>query len=718
MLETIPPTMCNMHGGAGDHSEVERLASEIERHSELYYNYAEPEITDAQFDILIQRLREIDPSNPQLEKVGADPAPGSVKVEHTYPMLSLDKANTPEEIAHFVNTTSAATKRFVVQPKLDGSAISLEYRRGMLVRAVTRGSGTRGEDVTRNVRRIPNIPSRIKWRGDCYVRGEVVMLLDTYRENYAEVAPNPRNLAAGALRQKTPESGKARAEDLRFFAYDAKFPEGESADESTNPSSHAHDSQTLEWLFSMDIQPAGRFVVQADDSDGVIELLISKTEEATRSRDEMPWEIDGLVIKVDELKKRPLLGETAHHPRWALAWKFPPEEAITVVMSVDWQTGRTGNVTPVARVAPVMVSGVTVENTTLHNPGEVERLGLKIGDRVMIVRRGDVIPKITEVIGQATKADLDGRRHSDGSSFHEPLPDRIDVQPPSKCPRCATKLHSEGAFLKCGNSGCPSRVVRSILYWCKSLEIDGVGEKLANQLVESGLVPELADLYRLSHADVMSLERMGEKSAHHVIDQIQSKRKMPLNQFIASLGLPRIGPEIASMISGEIVSMEQFRDFVNIWSLGGEEATSALPRLIAIDGIGEIVAQLFLDGSSSNWSQIEDLSSLLEITPVKLKEQSSGLLSGLTLCITGSMTRPRKEIELLIRSAGGKVVSSVSSRLDYLIAGDSAGSKLEKATRQQVTVLNEEQFMEMIDKSLENKIPEENANTQRSLFEY
>jgi DNA ligase (NAD+) len=369
-------------------------------------------------------------------------------------------------------------------------------------------------------------------------------------------------------------------------------------------------------------------------------------------------------------------------------------------MSVDWQTGRTGNVTPVARVAPVMVSGVTVENTTLHNPGEVERLGLKIGDRVMIVRRGDVIPKITEVIGQATKADLDGRRHSDGSSFHEP------------------KLHSDGAFLKCGNSGCPSRVVRSILYWCKSLEIDGIGEKLANQFVESGLVSELADLYRLSHADVMSLERMGEKSAQHVIDQIQSKIKMPLDQFIASLGLPRIGPEIASMISGEIVSMDQFRDFVNIWSLGGEEAASALPRLIAIDGIGEIVAQLFLDGSRSNWSQIEDLSSLLEITPVQSKDQSSGPLSGLTLCITGSMTRPRKEIELLIRRAGGKVVSSVSTRLDYLVAGDAAGSKLEKATRQQVIILNEEQLMEMIDKNPENKIPEESPNTQRSLFEY
>ncbi|MBJ08917.1 MAG: hypothetical protein CMB63_02740 [Euryarchaeota archaeon] len=714
MLETIRLTMCNMHGGAGDHSEAERLASEIERHSELYYNYAEPEITDAEFDLLIQRLREIDPSNPQLEKVGADPAPGSVKVEHTYPMLSLDKANTPEEIAHFVNITSAATNRFVVQPKLDGSAVSLEYRRGMLVRAVTRGSGTRGEDVTRNVRRIPNIPSRIKWRGDCYVRGEVVMLLDTYRENYAQIAPNPRNLAAGALRQKNPDSGKARPEDLRFFAYDAKFPEEESA----TPSSYVHDSQTLEWLFSMDIQPAGRSVVEAKDSDEVIELLISKTEEAIRTRDEMPWEIDGLVIKVDELSKRPLLGETAHHPRWALAWKFPPEEATTVVMSVDWQTGRTGNVTPVARVAPVMVSGVTVENTTLHNPGEVERLGLKIGDRVMIVRRGDVIPKITQVIGHATKADLDGRRHSDGTPFHEPLPQRIDIQAPSKCPRCATKLHSEGAFLKCGNPGCPSRIVRSILYWCRSLEIDGVGEKLANQLVEYGLVQQLADLYRLSHQDVMSLERMGEKSARHVIDQIQSKRKMPLDQLIASLGLPRIGPEIASMISVEITTMDQYRDFVNIWSSGGERAASILPRLVGIDGIGDIVAHLFLDGSSSNWSQIEDLSSLLEITPVQTKDQSSGLLVGLTFCITGSMSRPRKEVELLIRSAGGKVVSSVSNRLDYLISGEAAGSKLEKATRLQVTVLNEDQFMEMIAKNHENKNSEESTDIQRSLFEY
>ena len=220
----------------------------------------------------------------------------------------------------------------------------------------------------------------------------------------------------------------------------------------------------LEWITDLDIEPAGRSVIQSQQEDAVIEKLVQSTEQATSDRQNVPWEIDGLVIKVDELDKRPLLGQTAHHPRWALAWKFPPEESTTVVMSVDWQTGRTGNVTPVARVAPVTVSGVTVENTTLHNPGEVQRLGIKIGDLVKIVRRGDVIPKIIEVVGRASENDLVGREHSDGQPFEEPLPPSSAVLIPSQCPRCDGTLSIDGAFLKCGNTNCPARVVRSLLY--------------------------------------------------------------------------------------------------------------------------------------------------------------------------------------------------------------------------------------------------------------
>ena len=377
--QRILETLSGLTSGVSDVSdrlpEAERLASEISRHSELYYNFAEPEISDSEFDALVEKLRKLDPNHPQLKAVGADPPPGSVKVEHEFPMLSLDKATTPDQISHFVNSTTASTRRFLVQPKLDGSAVSLEYRRGAAGQGGDQGSGTRGEDVTRNVRRIPNIPSRLEWRGDCFVRGEVVMLLETYSRKYADVAPNPRNLAAGALRQKHRESGKANAEDLRFYAYDVKFPNANNRNEgSQDPPNRRYDSQILEWITDLDIEPAGRSVVQSQQGDTVIEKLVQSTEQATNDRQNLPWEIDGLVIKVDELEKKALLGQTAHHPRWAPCMEIS-EESTTIVMSVDWQTGRTGNVTPVARVAPVTVSGVTVENTTLHNVGESAKVG-------------------------------------------------------------------------------------------------------------------------------------------------------------------------------------------------------------------------------------------------------------------------------------------------------------------------------------------------------
>ncbi len=699
-------------------SDADEIANEIKRHSELYYNFATPEITDLEFDRLVDKLRELNPKHPQLSAVGADPPPGSVKVVHEHPMLSLDKATTNNEISHFVNVTTASTKRFMVQPKLDGSALSLEYRRGMLVRAVTRGSGTRGEDVTRNIRRIPNIPNRLNWRGDCFVRGEVVMLLDTYRENYSEVAPNPRNLAAGALRQKHRESGKARAEDLRFYAYDVKFrPEENRSSGSEQQPNYNFDSEILGWISEMGIEPAGRSVVQDSEIASVIDKIIKNTIEATASRENVPWEIDGLVIKVDELAKRRLLGQTAHHPRWALAWKFPPHEAITVLMAVDWQTGRTGNVTPVAKVAPVVVSGVTVEKTTLHNSGEVERLKLRIGDKVKIVRRGDVIPKITEVLGRAVKSDLTERFHSDGTKFTQQLPSRREIQPPSKCLRCDSSLTIEGAFLKCVNPSCPARLVRSVLYWCRFHEIDGVGDKLAEHLVESGLVSNLGDIYGLSAQDLMSLDRMGEKSARGIIQQIEEKTTMPFEKFLAGLGLPRIGPEIANLVSEQIQTTDQFRSVVFSWAEKDAQSEDHLEKLIQINGLGDVVARLFLDGAAKSWDSIEYLIQALNIIPARKSDKAIGVLDGKTFCITGTLTRPRKEIELMIKSAGGKTTSTVSKRLNYLVAGESAGSKLTRASKINVTVIGEDELLDMLSATKFNDDTID-SDVQRSLFEY
>ncbi len=668
-------------------ARIEALAEQIAHHSHLYYNEATPEISDAEFDALWDELKSLDPEHPQLRRVGAPVPPGSVKVDHRFPMRSLDKATGDDEVAHFVAETTAHGRRFVAQPKLDGSALSLEYRRGRLVRAATRGSGERGEDVTSNALRIPNIPDRLPWEGDCHVRGEVVMHLDVFRKKYADIAPNPRNLAAGSLRQKNIEAGKGDASDLAFHAYGVLFvPNDEKHPDSPDALQFENDSQSIAWLRENGITPAEEVVVEGTDDDDTTQALLVETKRWTQGRDSAPWEIDGVVFKLDNLAKRELLGETAHHPRWALAWKFPPEEATTVLLDIDWQTGRTGAVTPVARVAPVVVSGVTVENTTLHNVGEVERLGVSIGDKVRVVRRGDVIPKIIETLGPAKSSDLQGRFHADGESFTGELPTRASPHIPEACPECSTELKLDGAFLRCSNLSCPARLARSILYWCRALEMDGIGEKLVDQLCEAGLVNTIPDLYRLTSEQIQGLERMAEKSANNVVTQLDATRELALDTFLSALGLPGIGPELATAFAGEICTMEA------LINLNEDD----LERLVAIEGVGQTVAYSLMEGIADRSEMLEDFNQTLTITDVAKTEAPSGPLVGLSFCITGTLTRPRKEIALQIKAAGGKVVSAVSGKLDYLVAGENAGSKLEKATRLGVTILNETEWEAML----------------------
>ena len=663
------------------------LAEQIAHHSHLYYNEATPEISDAEFDALWDELKSLDSEHPQLRRVGAPIPPGSVKVDHRFPMRSLGKATDDQEVAHFVAETTAHGRRFVAQPKLDGSALSLEYRRGRLVRAATRGSGERGEDVTSNALRIPNIPDRLSWEGDCHVRGEVVMHLEVFREKYADIAPNPRNLAAGSLRQKNIDAGKGDASDLAFHAYDVLFvPNGENHPDSPDALQFVNDSEAIAWLREVGITPAEEVVVEGTGDDDTTLALLAETKRWTEGREDAPWEIDGVVFKVDNLAKRELLGQTAHHPRWALAWKFPPEEALTVLLGIDWQTGRTGAVTPVARVAPVVVSGVTVENTTLHNVGEVERLGVSIGDKVRVVRRGDVIPKIIETLGPAKVSDLEGRFHADGASFTGELPPSAPPQIPTDCPECNRELDLDGAFLRCSNLSCPARLARSILYWCRALEMDGIGEKLVDQLCEADLVKTIPDLYRLNMEQIEGLERMAEKSATNVMNQLEATREMRLDTFLSALGLPGIGPELATAFAGEICTMDA------LIGLSDDD----LERLVAIEGVGETVANSLMDGIANRSEMMEDFNQLLNITEVAKAEAPSGPLVGFSFCITGSLTRPRKEIALQIKAAGGKVVSAVSGKLDYLVAGENAGSKLDKATRLGVTVLNEAEWEEML----------------------
>ena len=685
-------------------ARIEELASQIGHHSHLYYNLAAPEITDSEFDELWDELKRVSPQHPQLSRVGADVAPGSVKVVHMFPMRSLDKATTGDEISHFVKETTAQGRRFIAQPKLDGSALSLEYRRGKLVRAATRGSGERGEDVTANARRIPNIPFELPWPGDCHVRGEVVMPLATFRDVYAEVAPNPRNLAAGALRQKHIEKGKGKAEHLEFYAYDVRFVSADSRHpDSPDPEFMKSDSQAVKWLQEQGITIAGDTVIESESAEDVCKGMVALTVDYTEKRDNFDWEIDGIVFKLDNFEKRKLLGMTAHHPRWALAWKFPPEQATTVLMRVEWQTGRTGAVTPVAHVSPVVVSGVTVEKTTLHNAGEVERLGINIGDKVRVVRRGDVIPKVIESLGRASKSDLVGRKHANGETFSGELPPKKEISIPNKCPKCDNELVVDGAFLKCLDLSCGARHVHSLIYWCRALEMDGIGVKLAEQLSESGLVDSIADMYDLGMDDLLTLERMAEKSASNVLAEIEATKCLTLTQFLAALGLPKIGPELAESFAENVGSFASLMELVEHRNDApaidddGHQAkyNNAIASLIEIDGVGSTVAERLLNGLAQRKDVISRLSEALTISDVE-KQVVTGSLLDLTFCLTGALSRPRKEVELQIKSAGGKTTTSVSGKLDYLVAGENAGSKLDKANRLSVKVLSEQELNDMI----------------------
>ena len=709
-----------------ERSRIEELSSAIRYHRELYYNQSAPEISDADFDKLWDELKTLDPENSVLHEVGPEPLPGTVKVEHIFPMRSLDKGTTDDDITHFVTQSTFGGQQYLAQPKLDGSALSLEYVAGNLHRAATRGSGERGEDVTLNAKLIANIPLRLNIPADCHVRGEVVMPLAVFEEKYRTVSPNPRNLCSGALRQKHGD-GKADAADLVFCAYDVKFV-------NQRPTA-VNDSELLLWLQKAGIEPAPWTIFKSDKPQ--LEM-IEHTKEWSEKRNDFEYEIDGIVFKLDNLQQRENLGMTAHHPRWALAWKFPPEEATSILLSVDWQTGRTGNVTPVARIAPQSVGGVTVENTTLHNPGEITRLGIKIGDKILIVRRGDVIPKIEQSLGRAKQEDLLQRNHADGTSFSHELPTEQEIEIPTICPSCDYDLVTEGAFLKCYNMLCDARTSRSILYWCRALEMDGIGEKLVGQLLDAGIISSISGLYELTETQLTSLERMGKKSAQNVLSELTRTKQMTLGKFIHALGIPGIGPELASLFAGHVKTLDGMIDWLDQAhaSLGEElygpetndigkpyKMNQALRILCEHDGIGEKVAIQVRDGLEQRRNLIQELSNhlILDEEPVIT---STGKFDGMTFCITGTLSQPRKAIQLMIKGAGGKVVGSISAKLDVLIAGENAGSKLAKAQSLGVTIWDDDALSQALNGQSQSNETEntpgsrETKPSQKSLLDF
>ncbi|MCH1443166.1 MAG: NAD-dependent DNA ligase LigA [Candidatus Poseidoniaceae archaeon] len=699
----------------GQNQRIDWLAEQIAYHSDLYYNQAVTELSDSEFDALWDELKQLDSTHPQLQRVGAEIDPGTVKVDHMFPMRSLNKGTTDEDIGHFVRESSLEATRFISQPKLDGSALSLEYRKGRLVRAATRGSGNRGEDVTKNARRVENVPHTLGVEVDVHIRGEVVMRKSIFEERYAEVSPNPRNLAAGALRQKKAE-GKANASDLVFLAYDAKFPEESLRHpDSTSPPVVENDSEILSWLSeTVGVTPAPWIITESEEADELTIGLCNETEKWTNERTGYEFEIDGLVFKVDDLSKRELLGMTAHHPRWALAWKFPPEEATSVLLHVDWQTGRTGTITPVARIAPQRVGGVTVENTTLHNLGEVERLDISIGDKIRIVRRGDVIPKIEASLGPASQTDLEGRVHADGEPFTGLLPGRKPINAPDACPACNGAVEIEGAFIRCVDVHCDARMGRSILYYCRALEMDGIGEKLVDQLLSEGLIDGIADLYELDETKLLSLERMGQKSATNVLKEIDKTRSMTFSKFLQALGLPGIGPELAFAIAVHFQQPSRLME----WVSESYQEPERIQELTSLEGVGDIVTLQLRDGIKIRSQAVESL--LLHLTiQAEQPKIDQGPFVGMTFCVTGTLSEPRKTIQSRIKAAGGKIVGSVSGNLSVLVAGENAGSKLAKAESLGVTVWNEKLLTQQIlDEPIQEKPTEKAHSEQPTLFDY
>jgi DNA ligase (NAD+) len=663
--------------------QIEELREELERHEHLYYVLDQPEITDAEYDALIRRLRELEEQHPEFkspdsptQRVGGAPREGFVKVAHSSPMLSLDNALNEAELREFDQRVRALLKSepffYVGEVKLDGLSMAAQYDHGKLARALTRGDGRVGEEVTENARTIRSVPLRVKQTPATppafEVRGEVVMQKNSFQRMNDEREKldlprfaNPRNAAAGALRALDPTVTAAR--QLDFFAY-FLLQDGRPL----------LDSQ---WASLESLQAMGFKVNKNRRLCRDLDELLIFIRELEAKRDELPYEIDGVVAKIDSVTQQEKLGWTAKAPRWAIAFKFAARQAETVLENIEIQVGRTGALTPVAHLAPVLISGVTVSRATLHNEDEIARLGLAIGDRVLVERSGDVIPKIVKVVNHGAH--------------------RKAFRMPSSCPVCGSHVvREEGEVAsRCVNTNCPARIRESLLHFASRhvMDIDGLGDALVDQLLTTGLVKSIADLYQLKAEQVENLDRMGKKSAAKVIENIERSRKQPLARVLNGLGIPFVGER-----TGQILA-DYFGDLDVI-------AKSSIDELQQADEVGPKVAGAIRDffDETQNQKLVERLRDAgLQFTQAK-KRKKVGALNGLTFVLTGTLpTLTRDEAKERIEANGGKVAGSVSRKTNYVVAGEEAGSKLDKAKELGVPVLDETGLFAILDSGADAK---------------
>jgi len=653
------------------------LISEIARHDALYYDECNPEITDFAYDELVKKAKEIEqihpewkPSDSPLEKIGESPSPGFKTVKHRYPMLSLANTYSEEELDDFTKRMQKLLERehvdFFAELKMDGVAISVRYEKGKFVQALTRGNGKEGDDVTINISQLANLPLQLKEPKTVELRGEVYLPIEIFQElnkekeeNGQEVWANPRNAAAGSI--KLLDKSEVKRRKLHIVFYDIV----EIEDEEIKRQSSISSILTRIGLPTFDQQDTAR----CKNPKEVLEFA----EKIEKKRPFYPFQIDGIVIKLDTLEERGFLGTTGKTPRWAVAYKFAPEQAITTINDITVQVGRTGILTPVAELEPTLLAGSTISRATLHNQDEIDRKDIRIHDTVWIEKGGDVIPKVAGV--DFTKRDS----HSKAWKM------------PSFCPSCQSpvvRLESEVAF-RCLNSYlCPAQSLRRITFFVAkgAMDIDHLGEKIVEKLLGAKIISSISDIYKITSSDLEKLEGFKEKSIHNLLDSIERSKNVPLARFIFALGIKYVGA------GGSEILANHFKNIENIKKATKEE-------LLELEGIGPKMAESIVEffSKSRHVQEIEELLSL-GVEPKAPEEIKSGHpFFQKIFVLTGTLEKyPRAEAAALIKQRGGKVASSVSKETDYLLAGSEAGSKLKKAESLGIKVLSEEEFDSML----------------------
>ena len=667
-------------------AELEKLAREIARHNRLYHSEDAPEISDSEYDALVRRNAELEAAFPHLVRedspsrlVGAAPAAHLAKVRHALPMLSLENAFREEDVREFLgrvrrflNLPADEEVALTAEPKIDGLSCSLRYEKGRLVLAATRGDGTTGEDVTPNARTIRDIPGELKGgapevfevRGEVYMSKEDFAALNARQaESDGKIFANPRNAAAGSLRQKDPSITAARP--LRFLVHgwgEASALPGETQAEVVRA--------VAKW---------GLPVSDAFERFTELGPLFDHYRAIEAKRADLPFDIDGVVYKVDRLDWQRRLGQVAKAPRWAIAHKFPAERAQTTLKAIDIQVGRTGALTPVARLEPVTVGGVTVTNATLHNEDEIARLGVRPGDRVTVQRAGDVIPQVLENL-----------------TPDEPRPSYVF---PTECPQCGSEAVREAdeVVRRCtGGLICPAQRVERLRHFVSrnALDIEGLGGTHIESFFRDGLIQSPADIFRIEIEDLLKRERWAEVSARNLVNAIEAKRQPPLDRLLYGLGIRHVGQVTARDLARHFGSMEALRDTASRAASDPE----ALNEIVCIEGIGPVVAQAVVDffAEPHNLEVLDDL--LREVTPPPfVVETVQSPVTGKTLVFTGSLeTLSRDEAKAQAEALGAKVAGSVSAKTDLVVAGPGAGSKLKKAAELGIEVIDEAAWNEIV----------------------